>query len=107
MIIFIMLVTVLDVAKNIQTDTISATSYQVTWDVALGNFSGYIVECNCSDPLAAECDTGISTLLEPDVTSHNCSGLTQGTTYKTYVRTVRDGWADQRDEGTGASTRMY
>ena len=91
---FFISVSVLDPVRGMTIDDMTTTTYLVTWQEAQGNFDGYVVECNCTENDPNICSDQTSTELPPGNLTYTCTGLTPGSTYKTYVRTVRKNWLD-------------
>ena len=75
---------------------ITQTSYNVTWTKAEGNLYGYVVECICTENNTTHrCLNARSQNLTKDIQNYKCTGLTPGSMYQTYIKSVRTNWPDE------------
>ena len=90
----------LEKASDITESQINTTSYEVTWTRAAGNLDGYVVNCLCGEgnSFCNNHTSGITGDTYPS--SYMCTGLTEGSAYRTYITTVRAGWADAMASST-------
>ena len=84
---------VLDVVKDVEESEIKTDEYTVKWKAADGNLDGYVVDCVCREDDDLTCVNKSSPLIVKGQTlSYVCGSLTEGTSYQTYVTTVRADW---------------